>query len=139
MKYSENKVRVIYGDTDAMGIVYHTNYIKWFEAGRTEFLRQLGYPYATLEKEGLWLPVAQVVCNYKRPAQYDDVLVIRSRVKELKAATVVMAYEIYRESTGECCVTGETKHGITTPDLKPLVLKKAKPELYEIMKASMEE
>ena len=91
MKQYASKIRVIYADTDAMGIVYHMNYIKWFEIGRNEYLRQIGYPYSRLEKEGIWLPVLGVTCEYKRPAKYDDVLLIKAGISELKNATVSIA------------------------------------------------
>ncbi len=138
MKKHETEIRVIYADIDAMGIVYHTNYIKWFEVGRNEYLRQLGYPYSRLEEEGVWLPVAAVNCEYKSPGKYDDILLIRTKIKSLGAATVVMAYEILRKSTGELLVSGTTKHGITSPELKPIRLKKINPELYKKLEEDME-
>lgn len=131
MKYFDTEVRVIYADTDAMGIVYHANYIKWFEIGRNEFLRNLGYTYARMEEEGVWLPVVNVTCDYKKPGRYDDVLTIRSWIKEMGAATIVMGYEIYNKANGDLLVTGSTKHGITSPDLKPVRLRNLNPELYE--------
>lgn len=67
---------MIYADTDAMGVVYHTNYIKWFEVGRCELLRSIGYPYARMEEEGVLLPVAECNCKYRLPAVYDDLLEI---------------------------------------------------------------
>jgi acyl-CoA thioester hydrolase len=134
--YSE--VRVIYADTDAMGIAYHGNYIKWFEIGRTEWLRQLGCPYSQLEKEGVWLPVTKVVCTYKAPAYYDDILEIASWADELGGASVVMAYEIRRKTTGVLLVRGNTHHAVTGPDLKPIRLKRVRPDLYSVIAASME-
>ncbi len=134
-KFKETEIRVIYADTDAMGIVYHANYIKWFEVGRNEFLRQLGYTYARMEEEGIWLPVVSVHVEYKSPGKYDDLLLIRTRLRELKGVSMVMSYEIFRKETGELLVTGYTKHGITSPELKPLRLKKEKPEFYAMMKA----
>lgn len=131
MKKFETEIRVIYADTDAMGIVYHTNYIKWFEVGRNEFLRALGYTYAKMEEEGIWLPVASVTCDYKSPGHYDDVLLIKTWVQELGAATIVMAYEIFNKATGDLLVTGTTKHGVTSPELKPVRLKKLNPDLYQ--------
>ena len=131
LKKYKSEVRVIYADTDAMGIVYHANYIKWFEIGRNEYLRQVGFPYSTLEKEKLWLPVVGVECTYKAPAYYDDVLEINTWVGELKAATVFINYEIYRKSTGELLVIGSTKHAITNEKLKPVRFKTAHPELYK--------
>ncbi len=131
MKKFISQVRVIYADTDAMGIVYHNNYIKWFEIGRTEFLRQIHYTYARMESEGIWLPLISVSCNYKLPAVYDDLLQIHAWVSELKPATVTMSYEIFRKESGELLVTGHTRHAITDSNLKPLRLKTRCPELYE--------
>lgn len=119
----KTSIRVIYADTDAMGVVYHTNYIKWFEVGRCELLRSIGYPYARLEAEGILLPVAECNCKYKRPAVYDDILEITARVGEMKGATVLMEYEIRIQETGALLVTGSTKHAITDPQFKPIRLR----------------
>ena len=129
----ENKtsVRVIYADTDAMGVVYHTNYIKWFEVGRCELLRSIGYPYARLEEEGILLPVAECCCRYKLPAVYDDMLEVTARISELKGATVALDYEIRRQQTGELLVTGSTKHAITDPKFKPIRLRDKDRGLYD--------
>ena len=131
LKKYKSEVRVIYADTDGMGIVYHANYIKWFEIGRNEYLRQLEFPYSVLEKRNFWLPVVSVECNYKAPAYYDDILEISAWVGNLKAATVTINYEIYRKSTGELLVTGSTKHAITDDKLKPVRFKTYHPELYK--------
>ena len=135
--YSE--VRVIYADTDAMGIAYHGNYIKWFEIGRTEWLRQIDYPYARLEKEGIWLPVTEITCVYKTPAHYDDVLEIACQVDDLGGASMVMAYEIRRKAEEGILVYGKTRHAVTGPDLKPIKLKRLKPEFYSLVMDSMAE
>jgi len=135
-KYTTD-VRIIFADTDCMGIVYHTNYIKFFEIGRTEYLREIGYPYAQLDKEGVWLPVASVYCEYKSPARYDDVLTVHTWVKEFKSATVIIAYEIYRKETDELLVRGETKHPITDATLKPIRLRNVNPELYKLLTESL--
>jgi acyl-CoA thioester hydrolase len=134
--YSE--VRVIYADTDAMGVAYHGNFIKWFEIGRTEYLRQIGYPYARLEKEGIWLPVTEVACKYKRPALYDDLLRIASWADELGGACIAMGYEILRKGSGELLATGKSWHGITDHSLKPIRLKKLLPELYAAVVATLD-
>lgn len=133
----KSETRVIYADTDAMGIVYHTNYIKWFEVGRNEYLRNLGYPYSRLEAENLWLPVASVECTYKAPAKYDDVLEIYAWISEVKAATVVICYEIFKKETGELLVMGNTKHAVTDSQLKPVRLKTQNPEAYKIIKSKL--
>jgi len=127
----KTSIRVIYADTDAMGIVYHTNYIKWFEVGRCELLRSIGYPYARLEEEGILLPVAECSCKYKQPAVYDDMLDITARVAEMKGATVIMEYEIRKQETGALLVTGSTKHAITDPKFKPIRLRVKNRGLYD--------
>lgn len=133
MKTRDCQVRVIYGDTDAMGIVYNANYIKWFEKGRTEWLRQVGYPYKKMEEQGIWLPVSHIEIDYKTPARYDDLLTIKTWLKKIKGATVIMAYDIVKAETGEVCVSGISTHPVTDPGLKPIRLKRDYPELYEII------
>lgn len=135
----KTQIRVIYADTDAMGIVYHTNYIKWFEVGRNEYLRELGYPYSRLESEKLWLPVASVECVYKAPARYDDRLEIMAWMRELKGASLTMGYEIRNAETGELLVTGSTRHAITDDQMKPVRFKTYNPEFYQLATKAVEE
>ncbi len=139
MKKFESEIRVIYADTDAMGIVYHANYIKWFEVGRNEFLRQNGYPYKKIEEENIRFPVISAHIDYKLPAKYDDVLLIKAWVKEIKAATITMGYEILKKDTGDLLVTGTTKHAVTNEKLKPTAMKKINPEMYGAFVESMED
>lgn len=128
----KTEIRVIYADTDAMGVVYHTNYIKWFEVGRCELLRSVGYPYARMEEEGVLLPVAECNCKYRLPAVYDDLLEITARIGETKGATVTLEYEIRRKGTEELLVTGWTKHAVTDARFKPIRLRDKNRELYEL-------
>ena len=137
MRIYKTDIRVPYADVDGMGIVYHANYIKYFEIGRTEYLREIGYPYTQLEAEGIWLPVASVRCEYKSPARYDDLLTVNTWVGELKSATIVMAYEIKRKDTGEIIARGETKHPITDDKLRPIRLRNINPELYRLFGGSV--
>jgi len=130
MKIYETVIRVPFADTDRMGIVYHTNYVKYFEVGRTEYLRELGFPYTQLEQQGIWLPVASVYCEYKSPAKYDDLLIVKTWAAKFKGATIVMAYKIYRKGTEELLVKGETRHPVTDDHLKPIRLRNINEELY---------
>jgi acyl-CoA thioester hydrolase len=132
------EARVIYADTDAMGVAYHGNYIKWFEIGRTEYLRQIGYPYARFEEAGIWLPVTEVACKYRRPALYDDLLDIASWADDLGGASIVMGYEITRRGSGELLASGKTWHGVTDHRLKPIRLKRMFPELYAAVVETMD-
>ena len=138
-KVFHTDVRVIYRDTDAMGVVYHTNYIHWFEIGRTELLRDIGYPYSELEKIPVWLPLSQVYCEYKSPARYDDMLEVSTYISKLGYASLTISYEITRKSTGKLLVTGYTRHGVTNEKFKLMNMGKHAPELYASLKAIAED
>lgn len=139
MNHTKAYYRVIYGDTDAMKIVYNANYLRFFEIGRNEFLRDIGFPYTELvDRYDLQLPLAESAVQYRRPAQYDDMLEIRSMVKELKNASVVMGYEIYNRDTGVLLVTGTTKHAFVDGNMKPVALRKRCPELKAAMERFLE-
>jgi acyl-CoA thioester hydrolase len=102
--------RVIYGDTDQMGVVYYANYLRWFERGRSEFLRQIGLPYANIEAAGLHFPVAEVTCRYAQSARYDDVVEIATALAELSRVYLLFEYKIFRQAGRVLLATGSTKH-----------------------------
>jgi acyl-CoA thioester hydrolase len=102
--------RVIYGDTDQMGVVYYANYLRWFERGRSEWLRQIGLPYATIEQHGFHFPVSEVTCRYAQSAHYDDVVRIETELVELGRASLSFDYQISREADRCILATGSTKH-----------------------------
>lgn len=108
------KYRVIYGDTDKMGIVYHANYLRLFEMGRAEFFRHLGLAYTDIEKKGILLPVAEAYCKYLHPAKYDDMLIIQAVLDTSLRAGIKFDYSIERESDEKKLVTGYTKHACIT-------------------------
>ena len=107
------KVRVIYGDTDAMGIVYHGNYLRWFEVGRTELFRALGIVYRDLEARGYYLPLTQSYCHYHAPARYDDVIVVETSISEWGRASIRFNYIIWNEERTKRPVEGYTHHAFT--------------------------
>ncbi len=102
--------RVIYGDTDTMGIVYHANYLRWFEIGRSELFRSLGLTYREIEAKGLMLPVSEVTCKYLTPARYDDLLDIDTTIDTRFRAGMQFNYEIRSEDRKILHVTGFTRH-----------------------------
>ena len=104
--------RVIFGDTDAMGIVYYANYLRWFEIGRVELLRLRGMAYRDLTHRGIHLPVTRAEVRYLTPARYDDVLVIHAGIRELKRASVSFSYRIERDD-GTRLAEGSTTHAFT--------------------------
>ncbi len=111
-------VRVIYGDTDAMGIVYHTNYIRWFELGRNELMRQLGVAYTELEKLGLNLPLTKVTCHYHAPAKYDDLLTVETKFDYIKRASIRFNSAIWDNTREKLLVDGYTIHACTNNEGK---------------------
>ena len=106
----QTEVRVTYADTDAMGIVYYANYLRWFEVGRTELMRGLGIVYREMEDGGAFLPVSEVFCKYHASARYDDILIIEASVDFVKRASIQFSYRILRKADGNQMVTGSTLH-----------------------------
>lgn len=114
--HHETQIRVRYQETDAQGRVHHANFVTWFEIGRVEFLRSLGYSYRDLEESGTLLVVAEASCRYFLPAMYDDVLTIRTTIVSAKGARIQHAYDVFRGeellakgSTVIACVDREGK------------------------------
>lgn len=110
MRTHHHQFRVIYGDTDMMGVVYYGNYFRYFEAGRSEFLRAAGLPYGELEEAGFALPVASASAKYHASARYDDLLTLETSVEAIRMGSLRMAYRLVREPDGLLIATGETVH-----------------------------
>ncbi len=125
--------KINYYETDAMQIVHHSNYIRFMEEARIMALSNIGLPYSEIEKEGILIPVLTVNCQYKHPTRYGDVILVDIKTKEYNGVKLIMEYEITNKETGELILTGETKHCFTDQNLKPVSLKKAKPEMHEKM------
>ncbi|GGW65059.1 acyl-CoA thioester hydrolase [Winogradskyella epiphytica] len=98
MNYNETEIRVRYGETDQMGVVYHANYAMYFEVGRTEWLREFGLSYSRMEAEGIMLPVISLSIKYKNSARYDDVLKVKTTLKKLPTASIEFEYELWNDS-----------------------------------------
>lgn len=113
------RLRVIFGDTDAMGVVYHGNYLRYFEAGRTEYLRGCGARYRDLEAEGFLLPVTEANVRFVRPARYDDLVRVETSVAELGRASLRFGYRLVRDEDGELLATGHTDHACVGRDFRP--------------------
>ena len=96
----DHKLRVRYGETDQMGYAYYGDYASFFEVGRVEALRSLGFPYRRLEEEGVMLPVRDMQVTYHRPARYDDLLTVRTTITTLSSARIVFRYELFSEEGG---------------------------------------
>jgi acyl-CoA thioester hydrolase len=107
----ETKLRVRYAETDKMGVVYHSNFVIWFEVGRVELLRQLGFEYSNMEKEdNCHIPVVDLRVRYKAPAQYDDEILVRTQLKNVRSSLMHFTYEVFRANDRTLLATGETMH-----------------------------
>ncbi len=116
---SETRVRVRYAETDQMGVVYHANYLVWFEVGRVELMRQRGLEYKRLEiEEGCWIAVVEATARYKAPARYDDELIVETRVTTVRGPVIRFAYKIIRADDGILLCEGETVHVVIGKDMK---------------------
>ena len=126
-RVSEVALRVRYAETDQMGVVYHSNYFIWFEVGRVEFLRDLGFSYREMEQEeDCYIAVVDARCRYKAPARYDDELVVRTHLKNVRESLVHFGYELVRSADGLLLAEGETTHVVIDREMK----KTAIPEKY---------
>lgn len=134
MEYFSIRVRVPYADTDQMNMVYHANYLVYFEMARTELLRAYGLPYAKLEQLGVLLPVLEAHAEYRIPARYDDLLTVETGASLNGGIRFRMHYRILRD--GERLVTGHTDHACVGRDGRPL---RMHPELLGVIRRSIEE
>ena len=124
---SETRIRVRYAETDQMGVVYHANHFIWFEVGRVELLRQLGFSYRDMEKnDGCLIAVADARCRYKAPALYDDEIIVRTHIRNVRNSLIHFGYELLRADDGTLLAEGETTHIVTDPQLNVIAI----PEKY---------
>lgn len=138
-------LRVRYQECDSMGVVFHANYVTWFEIGRTEWIRQLGYSYKVIEEKGLLLPVVDLQCSYLAPARYDDMVLVCTTVGEVSPLRLTFQSQIRKVTDeqfqpclavdrdvlpGELLVEGSTRHVWLNSQWKPIRLSKQLPELY---------
>ncbi|MGZ4840086.1 MAG: acyl-CoA thioesterase [Terriglobales bacterium] len=132
---NETRIRVRYAETDQMGVVYHSNYFIWFEVGRVELLRQLGFTYKEMERqEKCFIAVVDARCRFRAPARYDDEITVRTRLKNVRESLIHFAYEAVRDSDGALLAEGETTHIVTDAELN----KRPLPEKYlEVFKQAV--
>ena len=139
-EFSETVARVRYKDTDQMGMVYYGNYFTFFEVGRVEYMRDRGIAYKQMEREDdSYIVVAEASCRYLRPARYDDLLRIRTRVSESRRRSIRFAYEIVHHESGELLATGETVHIICNREGRPKSLPEKYRQLFPLKAQANEE
>ncbi len=130
---NETRVRVRYAETDQMGVVYHSNFFIWFEVGRVELLRQLGFSYKEMEEQdGCFIAVVDARCRYRSPAHYDDEIVVRTRLKNVRGSLIHFGYEALRAGDGTLLADGETTHIVTDAQMKKRDLPKKYRERFRV-------
>src|SRR5882672_8464853 len=118
---NETRIRVRYAETDQMGVVYHANHFIWFEIGRVDLMRQLGFNYRDLERDhGCFIPVVDARCRYKAPARYDDEIIVRTHLRNVRESMIHFGYELLRAD--DLLAEGETMHMILDSKMKPAPL-----------------
>jgi acyl-CoA thioester hydrolase len=119
MRSSVSALRVRYAETDKMGVVYYANYFVWFEVGRADLLRSLGWTYREMELAGVSLPVIEAHCEYHRPARYDDELEVRTEGRMLSAVRMEFMYQVVRREDQSVAASGRTVHAALDPGGRP--------------------
>jgi acyl-CoA thioester hydrolase len=116
---NETRVRVRYSETDQMGVVYHSNHLIWFEVGRVELMRQMGFSYRDMEREdGRFIAVVEASCRYKAPVYYDEEVLIRTQLKAVRESLIIFEYALTRAATGALLAEGATTHIVTDSNMK---------------------
>ncbi|MFZ0200988.1 MAG: thioesterase family protein [Candidatus Sulfotelmatobacter sp.] len=128
LSINETRLRVRYAETDQMGVVYHSNHFIWFEIGRVELLRQMGFSYREMEIEDhCFIAVAEAKCRYRVPVRYDEEVLVRTELLHVRDSVVRFGYELRRADDGTLLAEGETTHVVTDANMKTAVL----PEKYQ--------
>ena len=127
------KHKVQYYETDRMGITHHSNYIRWMEEARIDFLERTGWSYDRLEGEGIISPVLKVSCQYKRSTTFPDEILVDVKVKEFNGVRLVIGYEMRKNNDEEIVFIGESEHCFLDKESKPVMIKKEYPEFYRTL------
>lgn len=121
-----------YYETDKMGVVHHSNYIRWFEESRIHFLAEAGYPYEKMEEIGVMIPVLSAACEYKNAVRFGETVVIIPKIEEFNGFKFCITYRVVGKESGELKATGETRHFFTDMSMKPLRTKTSHPDIYKV-------
>lgn len=127
------RLQVRYAETDRMGVVHHSRYFPWFEVGRTEFFKSTGMTYDEIERQGVLLPLVDCYSKFIQGARYGDDVWIEVKLEEVGVAKCKFSYNVIRCEDEKLLATGYTTHGFTTPEFKPVNLKKTYPHIFELL------
>jgi acyl-CoA thioester hydrolase len=139
--HSKTYITVRYAETDKMGIAHHSNYPVWYEVGRTDYIKLFGSQYSKMEESGVMMPLINLTCHFGYPAKYEDKLLVRTWVMELKPAHILFTYKVSKineDATETELGYGTTEHGfVDSKTFKPCSVKKRMPDLYEKIKSTL--
>ncbi len=138
MSYTYER-KINYYETDKMGVVHHSNYIRFLEEARCYWLDAIGMPFSLLEENGVTIPVLGVSCEYKHHVSFDDTIVIKPHITEYSGVRMTVKYDVTNKETGNIVMLAETKHCFTDKNLKPINLKKYKKEFSDKFAGLLEE
>lgn len=130
---AETKLIARYSETDQMGIIHHSNYAVWFEAGRTDFLKKAGISNKEIKEQGVLLPLYEMNCKFKSPARYEDEIIVKTKLEHIGKVRIVFSYQVLNAKDGSVLTTGETKHAWTNKSLKPVNAQLLIPDIYDVL------
>lgn len=131
--------KVHYYETDQMAIVHHSNYIRWFEEARIDYLEQIGLPYETMEEKGILNPVLSMNCNYKMAVKFGETVQIHLKITYFNGIKFRVTYEVVGKENEILHATGESEHCFVNKKMVPIRMKKEFPDIYEKLMACVEE
>lgn len=130
---TETRFTARYAETDQMGIIHHSNYAVWFEAGRTDFLRKAGASNTDIEARGILLPLYEMNCQFKSPAKYEDEIMVVTSLNQISRVRLCFSYQVINTANQKLLATGETMHAWTDKALKPVNSEKVIPDIYSVL------
>jgi acyl-CoA thioester hydrolase len=130
---AETRFTARYAETDQMGIIHHSNYAVWFEAGRTDFLKKAEVSNTDIEAKGILLPLYEMNCQFKSPAKYEDEIIVVTSLKQISRVRLCFSYQVLNAESQVLLATGETMHAWTDKALKPVNAEKVIPGVYSIL------
>lgn len=137
MEVKSTEIKVRYAETDQMGIVHHSVYPIWFEACRTDYLEQLGYPYSRFESEGIMTPLTKLDCSFKSGAKYGDTVVVTAKITKLALVKIEVGYTVKRKGDDVLLAEGNTTLAFTDKNMRIINLKAVNPTLYKILEGQI--
>ena len=138
MNHFDFEIRPRYEETDQMSVVYHGNYYRYFEVGRCEYLRALGYSYRGLEEAGIILPVVESSCRYRVPILYDQEIIIRTTIESFQGVKIAFLYQLLDKASGQLLAEGQTLHAFVGRDMRPLRISRLDKAFIKAVEDAME-